>query len=194
MFTIAKIDFLEKPIVDVEIDNIHFADSRAVDFFDKDGYELTRLEQVYYSAQGYKVIKYTADHPGIFQPWISVRHENITIDHSCAMYRCSFEGDAKKQIEKHRQENHRVGWLLTSKQKWGLDLDIDYCDNQIAIVVIGWVIAGILYLTAAGKPDKLETAKKAMVAAIIGTALVVIAVLGYQTISNIINSVINSGT
>ena len=32
MFTIAKIDFLEKPIVDVEIDNIHFADSKAVDF------------------------------------------------------------------------------------------------------------------------------------------------------------------
>jgi hypothetical protein len=136
MFTIAKIDFLEKPIVDVKIDNIHFADSRAVDFFDKDGYELTRLEQVYYSAQGYKVVKYTADHPGIFQPWISVQHENITIDHSCAMYRCSFEGDAKKQIEKHRQENHRVGWLLTSKQKWGLDLDIDYCDNQIALEVL----------------------------------------------------------
>ena len=136
MFTIAKIDFLEKPIVDVKIDNIHFADSRAVDFFDKDGYELTRLEQVYYSAQGYKVVKYTADHPGIFQPWISVDHENIIIDHSCAMYRCSFEGDAKKQIEKHRQENHRVGWLLTSKQKWGLDLDIDYCDNQIALEVL----------------------------------------------------------
>ena len=64
----------------------------------------------------------------------------------------------------------------------------------IAIVVIGWVIAGILYLTAAGDPGKIKTAKSAMVAAIIGTALVVIAEVGYDTIKGIVNSAINSGT
>ena len=72
MFKIEKINFLKDPVVDVEIDSIYFKDPKAVDFFDKDGYELTRLEQAYYNAQGYKVVKYTADHPGVFQPWISV--------------------------------------------------------------------------------------------------------------------------
>ena len=52
------------------------------------------------------------------------------------MYRCSFEDAAKKQIEKYRKINYRVGWLLTSKKKWGLDLDIDYCDDTIALEVL----------------------------------------------------------
>lgn len=64
----------------------------------------------------------------------------------------------------------------------------------MAIVVIGWVIAGILYLTAAGAPEKLGTAKKAMIAAIIGTALIVIAVGGYTVIEGIIKSAMESGT
>lgn len=44
-----------------------------------------------------------------------------------------------------------------------------------SIIIIGWVIAGILYLTSAGSPEKTGTAKKAMVAAVIGTILIVIA-------------------
>ncbi len=58
----------------------------------------------------------------------------------------------------------------------------------LAIVVIGWVIAGILYLTAAGDPSKLKIAKNAMIAAIIGTILVIIAQFGYDTIKEILNS------
>lgn len=44
-----------------------------------------------------------------------------------------------------------------------------------SIVVIGWVIAGILYLTSIGSQEKMSTAKKAMMAAIIGTILVIMA-------------------
>jgi len=61
------------------------------------------------------------------------------------------------------------------------------------IVVIGWIIAGILYLTAWGAPEKIGTAKKAMIAAIIGTVLVVFAAGGYTVIKTIINSVLESG-
>jgi hypothetical protein len=44
-----------------------------------------------------------------------------------------------------------------------------------SIVIIGWIIAGILYLTSAGSPEKTGTAKKALVAAVIGTVLLIIA-------------------
>ena len=136
MFRIDKINFLKDPKIDIIIDDVFFKDQRAVNFFDKDGYELTKLEQIYYRAQGLEVTKYTADHPGVFQPWIHVDHPYLSIDHSCAMYRCNFENDARKQIKWHSKKYPRVGWLLTCKKKWGLDLNIDYCDGDIALEVL----------------------------------------------------------
>lgn len=136
MFNISKINFLVDPKIEQEINNVFFKDPAAVDFFDKDGYELTRLEQIYYEIQGLEVTRYTSNHPGVFQPWVNVVHEFLSVDHSCAMYRCKFEGAAKEQLERQRKRYPRVGWLLTCKQKWGLDLNIDYCDSEIALEVI----------------------------------------------------------
>jgi uncharacterized membrane protein (DUF485 family) len=59
-------------------------------------------------------------------------------------------------------------------------------DIGIAIVVIGWVITGILYLTAGGAPDKTGTAKKALIACVIGTAVIILANAGYETFKQII--------
>lgn len=61
-----------------------------------------------------------------------------------------------------------------------------------AIVVIGWVIAGILYLTSMGSPEKTGTAKKALIAAVIGTVLVVIAKLGFESIKALLNPIIGA--
>lgn len=58
------------------------------------------------------------------------------------------------------------------------------------IVVMFWVITGLLFLTAAGDPGKLGTAKKALFAAIGGTVIVIVA---YSAI-NIISSAVFSGT
>ena len=62
----------------------------------------------------------------------------------------------------------------------------------MAIVVIGWIIAGILYLTSMGDPSKAGIAKKAMIAALIGTVLVVIADLGYVGIKTFLNPIIGA--
>ncbi|OGZ70095.1 MAG: hypothetical protein A2904_00345 [Candidatus Staskawiczbacteria bacterium RIFCSPLOWO2_01_FULL_33_9] len=63
-----------------------------------------------------------------------------------------------------------------------------------ALVVFGWVVTGILYLTAAGSPEKIGTAKKALIACVIGTVLIVIAEPGYTVIKGIIDSILQSGT
>lgn len=55
------------------------------------------------------------------------------------------------------------------------------------IVVIGWVVAGILYLTAAGAPDKINLAKGAVKACVIGTVLVVLA-MGSTAIVDVIRN------
>ena len=44
-----------------------------------------------------------------------------------------------------------------------------------AVVVIGWVITGILYLTATGKPEKINVAKSALIACVVGTILIILA-------------------
>lgn len=53
-----------------------------------------------------------------------------------------------------------------------------------SVIVIGWVITGILYLLAAGSPEKLGTAKKALIATVIGTVIVIIGNTGYEMIKN----------
>ena len=55
-----------------------------------------------------------------------------------------------------------------------------------SIVVIGWIIAGILWLLSGGSPEKTGTAKKATWAAVIGTALVVIAILAEDIIAGLL--------
>jgi uncharacterized membrane protein (DUF485 family) len=44
-----------------------------------------------------------------------------------------------------------------------------------AVVVILWVITGILFLSAQGAPEKLNLAKNSLLAAVVGTILVIIA-------------------
>ena len=54
----------------------------------------------------------------------------------------------------------------------------------VAIVVIGWIITGVLYLTAGGAPDKLGLAKKALVACVIGTAVIVLSTIAYNFVQD----------
>lgn len=55
------------------------------------------------------------------------------------------------------------------------------------IVVISWTIAAIMYLTASGSADRMGKAKTAMVAAIIGTIILVLA----PSAMSIVNSFLN---
>ena len=62
-----------------------------------------------------------------------------------------------------------------------------------SVVAIGWVIAGVLYLTAAGSPEKLGTAKKALFAAVVGTAIIVIGGAGTKAYDFIAHYVTGGG-
>lgn len=43
------------------------------------------------------------------------------------------------------------------------------------VVVILWIVTGLLFVTAAGDPGKLGTARKALIASVAGTLIVIIA-------------------
>ncbi len=44
-----------------------------------------------------------------------------------------------------------------------------------AMIVVGFVVAGIMYLMSGGAPDKMGTAKKALIASLIGAVVVILA-------------------
>ncbi len=60
-----------------------------------------------------------------------------------------------------------------------------------ALVVIGFIVAGILFLTSAGSPEKIGTAKKALIAAVGGGVLVALAT-GAELIVQIVKEIIGA--
>jgi len=49
------------------------------------------------------------------------------------------------------------------------------------VVIVLWVLTGILFLTAQGEPATLNKAKMALLAAVIGTVVIIIASTGADT-------------
>ena len=60
------------------------------------------------------------------------------------------------------------------------------------LVIIGWAVAGILFLTSGGG-SRMEVAKKAMWAALIGTILVITALTSYDLINGLLGDPGNGG-
>jgi uncharacterized membrane protein (DUF485 family) len=54
----------------------------------------------------------------------------------------------------------------------------------IGLVVILWIVTGLLFLLAQGDPGKLTNAKGALVAALIGTIIVVISSVAINVVRN----------
>jgi len=62
------------------------------------------------------------------------------------------------------------------------------------VVVILWIITGFLFLTAQGAPEKLSSAKKALIAAVAGTLLVILAASAIWIVSSAFHITPPAGT
>jgi len=60
-----------------------------------------------------------------------------------------------------------------------------------AMVVIGFCVAGILFLASAGSPEKTGTAKKALIAGVIGAAIIVLS-MGTDVLLNIMKGILGT--
>ncbi|MFH1968075.1 MAG: hypothetical protein ABIJ84_01665 [bacterium] len=54
----------------------------------------------------------------------------------------------------------------------------------IATIVIFWITTGILFLSALGSPDKLSLARKALIASVAGTIVIILAASAVVIIRN----------
>ena len=54
----------------------------------------------------------------------------------------------------------------------------------VTVVIVMWIVTGVLYLTAMGSPEKLTTAKRALLAAVAGTVIGILAFSAQEIIKN----------
>lgn len=105
--------------------------------YDKDGFDLTPLEQAIYKANGYDLY-HILNRDMLARPWLDNQSlpTNIYIDHCVLFMRCCIEGECKTQINKLINEDRRLLYLLKTRQKWGIDIDINWIEGDKAYEII----------------------------------------------------------
>lgn len=123
-------------IADASCSNIvpyDYIRSRNLQCYDKDGYELTKLEKLYYEAQGYKLNRFLNKH-FLGSSWLALSdhfpHPNLYIEHSMLLNRCNFVDKAREQIDKYRHKYRLLNYLMHCKPKWGVDIALDWITDE----------------------------------------------------------------
>ncbi|MFA5961502.1 MAG: hypothetical protein WC848_02385 [Parcubacteria group bacterium] len=66
---------------------------------------------------------------------------------------------------------------------------LDWLLTIVGVIgVIGFVIAGLMYLTSAGQEDQIKTAKKAMLASIVGVLVAICGVVVMYAVNSMLNA------
>lgn len=117
---------ISKPI------NVELVRDRAsILYFDKDGFELTPLEQQYYRSSGIPLTNYLWN-LAAQKPWIEleVTHPSVFLDHSMLLERYEFVGDVIDQLMEEALESPELWKLIATRRKWGIDFSVDYIADR----------------------------------------------------------------
>lgn len=133
MFTVNQFaSVLENPTCSVPIEVFRLF-AHSVDYFDKDGFELTQVEQDYYWTNNHVVDNVTLNHSCLDNKWMWLNNDapkGFIIDHCILLHRCDFTGAAREQLLTYKPEKPKLSYLLNCKRKWGLDLALEYFDGE----------------------------------------------------------------
>ena len=105
----------------------------AVEFFDQNGYDLTKLEQLYAVANGANTTQHrNSEHITLRQTWFTddSPESGPHINHAVMFERKGYSGEALQQLTTwagYRPQFHK---LIAMRPKWGLDFSIDYADRD----------------------------------------------------------------
>lgn len=134
MFRLADSSFNQNLIIDQPIDPPYLLPHNVM-YFDNDGFELTALEELYYRHQGVNVndiLNHNCDQ----QVWLTGGNDNFKIDHCLLLQRWKFDGAARRQLNQYKSTLPQLSKFLKIVPKWGIDFDLDYYKDDIAIEVL----------------------------------------------------------
>ena len=132
----------------------------AVEFFDQNGYDLTKLEQLYAVANGANTTRHrNSEHITLRQTWFTddSPESGPHINHAVMFERKGYSGEALQQLTTwagYRPQFHK---LIAMRPKWGLDFSIDYADRDGNVFeLLHWEYDGFEYDEIADKKTMME--------------------------------------
>lgn len=109
--------------VEAEVDKEDFK------YYDKDGFELNLAERKFYKASfidTYDCLNHICNQ----QPWLSIDHPTLSLDHCIILTRASYSGQALEQLKTLKKSIPAASYLINTKQKWGFDFALDSVDSN----------------------------------------------------------------
>lgn len=102
-------------------------------FFDKEGFELTDLEVTYSKVNFHSLTNRAFGHRVIGWKWYEdgdFKHPNIFVDHSFISWRYGFTNDAREQLLKYKDKYPILNKLLQIRPKIGIDVALEIRDGD----------------------------------------------------------------
>ena len=95
-------------------------------YYDKDGFELSRAEQKFYLANSLPLHD-ILNHRCWQKPWfeLEARQNDLILDHSMFLCRASYEDLALRQLEDVKKTIPTADLMIRTRQKWGFDFALD---------------------------------------------------------------------
>lgn len=105
-------------------------------FYDKDGFELTLAERVFYRCNGHPV-KVCLNHDAYTTEWFTFNgSDDLYLDHSLILHRCDFQDEALDQVKWYANNGYiAANWLIQSRQKWGFDIAMEGIDDRTGGII-----------------------------------------------------------
>lgn len=106
-----------------------------MEYFDQNGYDLTPLEEHYALANG-SPVRNMRWRRAVYKDWFSCDSaKGVHLNHACLFERKGYHGRALEQIKGFAQRIPTIYKLIHMKPKWGIDMSIDYVDEDKAFEV-----------------------------------------------------------
>ena len=128
--------------------------------FDQNGYDLTKLEQLYAVANGAETTLHrNSEHITLRKEWFTADDTEYGphINHAYMFERKGYSGDALAQLEAWSYYRPHFHKLISMRPKWGLDFSIDYCDREGNVFeLLHWEYDGFDHNEVADKKEKMD--------------------------------------
>lgn len=128
MFSVLNKQFDPLTSCKKSISAIHF-NPKNISCFDNDGFELSKLEQKYYSKSLFQLSNHL-NHQCLQFDWLKIDHPNLLLDHALLLERKDFQENAREQLEKYGAKFPQLRKYLNVIPKWGFDFAIEYYDEN----------------------------------------------------------------